>query len=178
MKSGLTLLFLLSLSTSLFCCDRLRHKGKLAVRKVEDKAANVLRSQIQKAVVVVFPPFDHARPDTENNKIRFKDFIQVELTPDVENIYCFDDPIGIDQDYMFAFNCDSTTSQKIIQKHQLILDTLHMGNGSGMQHDFEWWDKKRIEQLPQYSWTNGKQYYKFYWYDAQNRKAYFFDFDM
>ncbi|QHT72162.1 hypothetical protein GXP67_25140 [Rhodocytophaga rosea] len=126
----------------------------------------------------IFPQFDPAKPDSDNNKIRFKDFIQVEITPDVKNIYCFDDVIGIDQDYMFSFNCSQATSDKIIEKHHFIADTLNLDNGFGIQHDFEWWDKDRIEQLQKYSWTDGKHYHKYYWYDLQAQKAYFFDFDM
>lgn len=137
-----------------------------------------VKNKIKKQTDNVFPRFDHDKPDTDNNKKRFKDFIKVELTSDVKNIYCFNDEIGIDVDYMFAFNCDSTTSNNIIKKHELKLDTVNTECGFGMQHDFDWWDKERIAELPKYSWTNGEQYFKYYWYDEENEKAYFFDFDM
>lgn len=122
----------------------------------------VVKRQTRKVADVVFPQFDPGKPDSDNNRIRFKDFIQVEITPDVQNIYCFDDAIGIDQDYMFSFNCSPSTSEKIIAKHHLTADTLNTDNGFGMQHDFEWWDKARIEQLQKYSWTDGKQYHRYY----------------
>lgn len=159
-------------------CDRIRNKSKQAVEKVKEKTIDKLREQTKKVFDKVFPPFDHDKPDTENNKKRFKDFLKVEITPDVKNIYCFDDAIGIDSDYMFAFNCDKSTSRKIIEVHDLTIDTLNLDNGFGMQHDFEWWDKKRIKKLQKYSWTNGNQHFKYYWYDKKNEKAYFFDFSM
>ena len=133
---------------------------------------------MESAVNHVFPPFDHDEPDSENNKARFTDFMQIEITPDVKNIYCFDDAIRIDQDYMFAFHCNDETSKRIIEKHDLKLDEVNTDNGFLMQHDFEWWNKERIAQLDKYSWTNNKGYSKYYWYDPEKRKAYFFEFTM
>lgn len=167
------LIVLLALS-----CDRIKRKGEYVIEKTGKKVKSVAERQTRKVADVVFPQFDPGKSDSDNNKSRFKDFIQVEITPDVKNIYCFDDAIGIDQDYMFSFNCSQLTSEKIIAKHHLTVDILNSDNGFGMQHDFEWWNKARIEQLQKYSWTDGKQYHKYYWYDPHEQKAYFFDFDM
>ncbi|WP_223241504.1 hypothetical protein [Flammeovirga sp. EKP202] len=158
-------------------CDQIKNKTEKVTTKIKEKAKNKLRVQTQKVIDKVAPTFDHDKPDTENNRKRFSDFLKVEITPDVKNIYCFDDVIGIDADYMFAFNCNETTSQKIIEYHHLSIDSLNTNNGFSMQNDFEWWDKDRIENLQKYSWTNGNQYFKYYWYDSENGKAYFFDFD-
>ena len=170
-----TLLFLLF---ALGSCDRIRHKSDEVAERVKAKTKAELREQTQKVVDKVFPPFDHDQPDTENNKIRFRDFIQVELSPDVRNIYCFDDAISIDADYMFAFNCADSTSEKIIQKHQLRPEGIVQNNGFGMQHDFPWWDKKRIATLPKYSWNSNERYFKHFWYDRENQQAYYFEFDL
>lgn len=48
----------------------------------------------------------------------------MEITPDVKNIYCFDDAIGQDADYMFSFNCNSETATKIINYHSLMKDSV------------------------------------------------------
>jgi hypothetical protein len=48
----------------------------------------------------------------------------------------------------------------------------------GLQHGFEWWDKKKNEKLDLYSWRGGHQYFKCFWYDKTEQKAYYFDFDM
>jgi hypothetical protein len=175
---NITLILLLIALSLIVSCERIKKKGEHVVDKVEGKAKNILERQTRNIAEKVFPPFDSSKPDTENNKIRFKDFIQVDLTADVKNIYCFDDAIGIDSDYMFSFNCSPITSRKIVEKHYLYVDTLNKDNGFFMQHDFEWWDKKRIEQLQKYSWTDGKKYHKYYCYDAEAQKAYFFDFDL
>lgn len=178
MKRLIHISIVLVLTLFIYSCDQIKKKIEKVGGQIKEKTKSELKEQTQRVVDKVYPPFDHDKPDTDNNKKRFKDFLKVDITPDVKNILCFDDAIGIDADYMFAFNCDSLTSRKIIEVHNLVLDTINSDNGFGIQHDFEWWDKKRIEKLQKYSWTNGNQYYKFYWYDKDNQKAYFFDFDI
>lgn len=162
------------LMLSVSSCGRIMGTAEHFTKKIK----KLLSVYVQEASDKIYPRFDARIPDTPANKKRFKDFIQVELTPDVKTIFCFDDAIGLDADYMFAFKCGLSTSNKIIAKHALQLDTTTRDNGFGMQHDFIWWDKARIAQLPKYAWTDGNGYYKYYWYDAQRGQAYFFDFDL
>jgi hypothetical protein len=169
-KYGFSFLLMLGLLS----CGKIKKKSE----QVVDSATSKTKQEIEKQLEKVFPVFDHDKGDTENNKKRFRDFINVEITPDVSQIYCFDDAMGIDTDYMFSFTCNAATSQKILQIHELKLDSINRDNGFSLQHDFNWWDKKRIAQLEKYSWTNGKGYHKYYWYDAKNKKAYFFDFEL
>lgn len=174
LKYGLVgLLILSSLS-----CNRIKNKAEKITDKAKSKAKQEIVKQTDRVIDKVFPPFDHDKPDTDNNKKRFQDFLKVEITSDIMEIYCFDDAIGMDADYMFSFKCNSATSDKIIKAHGLGIDSTNSDNGFGMQHDFDWWDKKRIAQLDRFSWTNGQGYHKYYWYDNENGKAYFFDFDM
>ena len=159
-------------------CDRVKRKAEQVTEKIKTKTKEGVERQAERVVHKIFPPFDHDKPDTENNKKRFEDFIKVKITPDVKNIYCFDDAIGIDTDYMFSFDCDSLTSTKIIEVNGLKLDTVNTDNGFYIQHDFNWWDKGKITKLKKYSWTNGDRYFKYFWYDKVDGKAYFFDFDL
>jgi hypothetical protein len=154
-------------------CDRARSKGEEIAEQVKQEVKDRSKEMVDR----VAPHFDAYEPDTKFNKERFRDFLQVELTPDIRNIYCFDDAIGIDADYQFGFNCDTSTARRIIEKHGLTLDTVTTDYGFGMQHDFEWWDKTKIEKLALYSWQ-GDQYFKYFWYDTAEQKAYFFDFDL
>jgi len=155
-------------------CDRIKNKGQEFADKTEEKVKDKSKEHVDRVV----PHFDAYKPDTKFNKERFKDFIKVDRTPDIKNIYCFDDAIGIDADYMFSFNCDSATARSIIEKHQLKLDKKTKDYAFGLQHDFEWWDKKKIEKLDLYSWIGDHQYFKYFWYDRTEQKAYYFDFDM
>lgn len=132
----------------------------------------------------VFPTFDSDKSDTENNKKHFRNFLNVEITPDVKNIYCFDDAIGADVDYMFAFNCDSMTIKRIIEVNELVKDSIPGGNQEGLQHDFFWWDKERINELIGYKRTTSdgregaKTYNRILWYDESNGKAYYFEYSL
>lgn len=168
-----TLLFSILACVAL-SCTRVKRKSQELVGRASEKVVNKKDELVDK----VLPQFDAHQSDTKFNKLRFKDFLQVELTPDIHTIYCFDDAVGIDKDYMFSFNCNAETAQKIITKHQLKLDKSTTDYGFGMQHDFEWWDKQKIEKLDLYSWTDRNQYFKYFWYDVSEQKAYFFDFDM
>jgi len=177
MKNLIQILFI-TLMIGFFSCKRVKDKTEKVANEVKLKTKNEIKERTQEVVDKIYPPFDHDKPDTENNKKRFRDFIKVEISKDVKNIYCFDDAIGINADYMFAFNCNLSTSKKIIEVNELKIDTLTKDNGFLMQHDFKWWNKKRIKELKKYSWTNGNGYFKYFWYDKENQKAYFFDFDL
>ncbi|TNE54263.1 MAG: hypothetical protein EP338_08220 [Bacteroidetes bacterium] len=127
----------------------------------------------------LFPKFDSAQADTENNRKRFKEFIQVDLTPDIHGIYCFDDRMGIDSDFSFAFYCNYETSRKIIEKHHLKADTSENSRVSkGLQHDFPWWNKDSIALLPFYSADSGRKLHRNFWYDSLQQKAYYFEYDL
>lgn len=155
-------------------CERIKNKGKEYTNKSEEKVKDKYEVLIDK----LLPHFDAYKPDTKFNKLRFKDFIKVGFTTDIKNIYCFDDAFGINADYMFSFNCDTVTKRKIIEKHQLKLDKVTTDYAFGLQNDFEWWDKEKIKKLDLYSWQNDHQYYKYFWYDQKEQKAYYFDFDL
>jgi hypothetical protein len=158
----------------LVSCDRIRNKSREVAGASKQKAKEEAEALADK----LHPRFDSDTPDTKYNKARFADFVQVDLTPDIKNIYCFDDAIGIDADYQFSFNCDTATARRIIEKHQLQPDTSATDYGFGLQTDFPWWDKKKIEKLTLYKWKGDQEYYRYFWYDKKEGKAYFFDFDM
>jgi hypothetical protein len=160
---------------SIVSCESFKNKGQALIEKTEEKVENKSKDLVDK----VFPSFDADKADTKFNKKRFKDFLQVDLTEDIKNIYCFDDAIGIDADYQFSFNCDSTTAKRIIAKHKLKLNKVSTNYSFGLQNDFEWWDKKKIEKLDLYTWQNeDNRYFKLFWYDKTEQKAYYFDYDI
>ena len=153
------------LSLIFYSCDRIKQKTEQITEGTKKEVKEQIERQVKRVEDKVFPPFDNDKSDTENNKKRFVVFLKVELTDDIKNIYCFDDAIGIDVDYMFSFNCNISTSKKIIKTNKLSIDTINVDNAFGLQSDFDWWNKKRIAELQKYSWTDGNQYCKYYWYD-------------
>lgn len=163
-------LFLISFSTGLYTLY-------FGFQKSKEKTTQIAKNAVEK----VFPTFDSEIPDTETNKKNFRNFIKVDITPDVKNIYCFDDAIGQDADYMFSFSCNSKTAERIIELHQLIKDSIRGNNSKGLQHDFFWWDKNMIDKLESFSWnsnTEGKNFHKLFWYDDEQQKAYYFEYDL
>jgi hypothetical protein len=173
MKPTFYILTIISALT-IVSCDRIKNKGQLLAENTEKRVKDKSKDIVDK----VMPHFDAYKADTKFNKERFKDFLQVDLTTDIKNIYCFDDAIGIDTDYQFSFNCDSSSVGRIIKRHKLTLDTETKDYAFGLQSDFDWWDKTKIEKLELYSWKGDHQYFKYFWYDKVEQKAYYFDFDM
>jgi hypothetical protein len=155
-------------------CENVKRKGAEMANETEQKVKDRSRDLLDK----VHPRFDADQADTEYNKERFRDFLRVELTADVKYIYCFASEMGIDAAYQFSFTCDTATVQRIILQHQLKRDPETTDFGFAIQRDFEWWDKKKIGLLPLYSWNIEARYFKYFWYNARERKAYYFEFDL
>ena len=170
-------LYILSVLSFIFLFSTGIYTMYFGLKKGKEKTSELAKNTIEK----VFPTFDSDKPDTEANKKNFRNFLKVDITPDVKYIYCFDDAIGQDADYMFSFSCDSITANKIIERHELKKDSLQGNNPDGLQHDFFWWDKMKLKELESYSWSSkneGKNVHKIFWYDKKYEKAYYFEYDL
>jgi len=156
--------------------------GIVSCNKVKNK-----KQQLSKAVhrfifekkEQIFPGFDSATPDTESNKRRFKDFLGVEPTPDVKNIYCNSDRFGIDASFSFVFNCDSVTHRAIIKQLELKPDSLiqNFATGGSFGTNVWWWDKEIPAKVKPYS-RQQKDLRWYLWRDEKNGKDYFLTYDM
>ena len=157
---------------SLFSFDNAKKKANSIKEKLKEEVKNQIDN--------IAPKFDHKEADTKINKKRFEEFIKIKITPDIKNIYCYADIMGPDSDFTFSFNCNKSTSEKIIKKHSLILDSLNQSIGStGIQHNLSWWNIKHIQSLKKYTFsTPNKQLFKYYWFDVNKEKAYYFEFDL
>ncbi len=146
------------------------------------KGKETVVSVVKRLNEKIFLSFSCTEPDTAANKKHFCAFLEVEITPDVSGIYCFDDAVGQDFDYMFAFYCNAITAKRIITLHNLTKNTELGNDAEGLQDDFFWWDKKRISELHGYSWDSSrphrKNIHKRFWFDEKNGKAYYFFFSL
>ena len=170
-------LFILSMLSFLILFSTGVYTLYFGIKKGKEKTTAIAKTVVEK----IFPTFDSDKPDTEANKKNFQEFLKVDITPDIKNIYCFDDAIGQDADYMFSFDCNALTAKKIIERHELKKDSLPGNNPESMQHDFFWWDNKRINELKSYSWNSDferKNIYKIFWFDEKNQKAYYFEYNL
>ncbi len=155
-------------------CNRLTQKGKKAVTQ----AKNEIREQKENLVDKAFPTFDSYHPDTKFNKLRFKEFFGFTPTPDVSEIYCFGDMMGIDSKFQFAFNCDTTTRNRIVTHLNLKRDTVAGNFGSGLWQPFIWWDSAAIVSILPYRRKGAHELYQYFWFDSVKNKAYYQEFDL
>ena len=65
---------------TIISCDRIKNKGQELADKTEEKVKDKSKDLVDKVV----PHFDTYKPDTKFNKERFKEFLKVELTPDIK----------------------------------------------------------------------------------------------
>jgi hypothetical protein len=166
----LTLTFILIF----YSCDRIKKESHQVVDKTKQKIVEK-KSDLSDKIIAHYDPY---HPDTKFNKKRFSEFFMFDPTPDVKNIYCYADEIGIDHDYQFSFNCDTTTINKIVSNLNLKKGIIDDNNGNGLWHDFPWWDSAKIGNLKPFSKKGEHETYWYLWYDLPKQKAYYFSFDM
>ena len=95
-----------------FSCNRLKKDGQEAILKTKEKIGETkqnINDRKDKLVENLFPVFVKSNPDSESNKKRFKEYLKVELSKDIKNIYTFGDFIGVDYKVLISFNCDPAT---------------------------------------------------------------------
>ena len=155
-------------------CDRIKTKGRQAVHKTKNAMVNKKDQVVDK----IIPRFDSDTADTEYNKRRFTEFFEFAPTPDVKEIYCYADEMGIDHKYQFSFTCDTNSINKIVKSLSLVKADSPTEFGSGLWHEFSWWDSDKVLKTPPY-WKKGEyESYWYLWYDKSKQKAYYFAFDM
>jgi hypothetical protein len=168
------LLLLICLVLMAPSCDKIKKKSHDAINKTKEK----IKDKKDALIDQVIPSFDSDNPDTKFNKKRFKEFFGFAPTPDVREIYCFDDQIGIDSKFIFSFKCSNATKNKIVQ-HLNLIETAEPDNFSeGLWENFSWWDSAKIVTLNPYWNKSAHENYKYLWYDKDNQKLYYVEFDM
>lgn len=116
--------------------------------------------------------FDSDKPDTDNNKERFKEYVEIELTGDINDIYTYGD-LGPDYSVIISFSCDSTTVERIIKKKNLKLSHQDHDTGLFFLEEFPWWDKGLIDKIRPYQNIKKSKLSQYLWYDKKNNNAYY-----
>ncbi len=155
-------------------CNRIKNNGRQLMAKTEEK----IRDTRDKGVDKIIPTFNAYTPDTKFNKKRFREFLEVEPTADVKGIYCYDDAIGIDADYVFAFTCDDSTIQKIVKQLKLVKTVKDSAFGLGFGPNLPWWDTAIISTIDPYWKKGAHETFWYLWYDKNSKNAYFQTYDM
>jgi hypothetical protein len=174
---------ILTLALLLACisCERIERKGEAVVDKTKQAASATKRKIINKTDQVVdkvFPTYDAGQADTDKNKKRFVEHLQVDLTPDVKNIYAYGDFLGIDYKVLISFSCDQTTIDEIITTKKMQLAKSKEDHGLFFSSEVEWWDKDKIEMLVPYKVGKELEYWEYLWYDPKTKQAYYEEFSL
>lgn len=117
---------------------------------------------------------DSEIPDTFANKRFFKKTFETGIiTPDVKNIYCYFDNIGIDFSKELSFECSSATFDMITKKFNLQSLNKYFTNGFGSYLYKR--NKQEIDNIIPYSDKEGmySSSYHSIWYNSKNNHAYF-----
>jgi hypothetical protein len=162
-------------------CDRLKRKGDQVINKTKEKAAKTKETIIKKKdelIDKVFPIYNSSKPDTDNNKKRFKEHLKIELTEDINNIYTHGDFLGIDYKVLISFNCDTATVSRIIKAKSMNLSLADHDNGLIFISEFPWWNEKVIEKIKPYKVGKEYEYWQYLWYDRKSKTAYYEEFSL
>jgi hypothetical protein len=163
----------------LSACGKLRQKRDSIFSETKKSVNDARRKIAEKKEQLsdkIFPGYD-GMPDTESNKKRFKEHLQVALTEDVKNIRAFGDFIGVDYKVLMAFTCDSSTIRKIISVKKMQL-SVKGDPGLGFLDEFDWWDKEKMKLLVPYKKGTEAEYWEYLWYDPKTRQAYYEEYSM
>lgn len=171
---------ILTLLLTLHACDSVKNK----VNKVSENTKEVVSEAKQKIsdkkdqlVDKVFPSYDSDKPDTRNNKKRFKDHLQVDPTSDVKDIYSYGDFLGIDYKVLIAFSCDQITIDKIVATKKMKRSTQD-DNGLLFLDEFKWWNKDSIKMPEPYKVGKDAEYWEYLWYDPKSKQAFYEEYSL
>lgn len=174
-------ILILAFVLAVFSCNRIKRKGDAVLEKTKQTASETKQKISDKAnnlVDKVIPTYDNDKADTESNKKRFKEHLQVDLTSDIRNIYAYGDFLGVDYKVLIAFTCDQSTVDRIIAVKKMELATTKDDNGLLFLDDFKWWDKEKIEMLEPYKIGKEAEFWQYLWYDPKTKQAFYEEFSL
>ena len=123
------------------------------------------------------PQYDHDQADTPANKAGFERHFGFSPPASVTDLYYWADGMGADVKYQLGFKADQSTIDQIVTELQL--EDKELDSSSFFGRDFDWWKMDEIQSLPVF-WkqVEDKEYYRYLWYDAESRRAYFLEFSV
>ncbi|HEX6431702.1 MAG TPA: hypothetical protein VF008_28625 [Niastella sp.] len=163
------------------CCNRIKNKGEAIVDKTKQTISKTKQKIVDKKnrlIDQVFPIYNSDTCDTESNKKRFREHLQIGLPGDVTHIYAYGDFLGADYKVLIAFTCDQATINNIIATKEMEKSTQEFDNGLNFLDEFTWWHKDKIEKLAPYKVGREMAYWKYLWYDPTSKQAYYEEFSM
>ncbi|MCC2547583.1 hypothetical protein LJY25_14090 [Hymenobacter sp. BT175] len=149
-------------------CDQVRESRQELSQKIRQQAAD---KQDQ-----LLPRFDARTPDTESNRRRFAEFLDMNPPAGVRRLYCYADELGADATYALAFESGPATTRAIIQRLGLQPDTTGLAFSGQLLVEQAWWDQVAIARAKPYSKREGRVS-SYLWRDEKTARTYFLTFD-
>ena len=177
----LNIILITAYLSTLTSCERIKKKGGIVVDKAKETVAETKKSIGNKKNQVtdrIFPIYNSDKADTEFNRKRFKEHLQVDLTDDIKDIYAYGDFLGIDYKVLIAFTCDQSTIDRIIEVKKMQLTTSKDDDGLLFLDEFKWWDKDKIEVLEPFKVGKEQEYWQYLWYDPKTKQAFYEEFSL
>ncbi len=173
MKS-IRLILIIIISLTIPSCDKIKNKGLELYEYTEDAIKIKSKDLSDK----IFPIFDSETSNTKYNKERFNEYMEIELTDDIDSIYSFGDFLGSDYKILISFKCAPKTIDKIVKAKNMKLSEDAKDNGLLFSGEFKWWDKDVIEKIQPYVRIDksGDRFYL--WYNMNTQKAYYEQFSL
>lgn len=180
MQSKIKILFLF-FGICFVACDRVKRKGNYLVDKTSNKiedAKQRIRDRKDSLVDKVFPRYDYDSADTESNKKRFQEHLQIPVSHDVKRIYTYGDFLGIDYKVMIAFKCEKSTIEKIAEVKKMKQYAISENHAMRFYRDLEWWNQDKIDSLPPFKVGIKAEYWEYLWYDPVSKQAYYQEYSL
>lgn len=170
---------------ALFSCDRATqvvHESKELTKHglawTEQKAKDGVNRMADHVFVTCHP----YKPDTERNRMRFREYFDPTLAPDAHEIYAYTDYLAFDYVVMFSFHCDTASLARIIRANDLVLDEDSAGVSSSFalmgSWDFPWWDEAKLKTLRPFVQGVDQQDRVVLWYDSLEQKVTYQQFSL
>ncbi|MCT4615490.1 MAG: hypothetical protein N4A49_11515 [Marinifilaceae bacterium] len=164
---GIIILFAFNLNS----CKQIKKE----INKTKNTAKRAVSKQTRK-VKNSFKPKNIKRQFANKSaeERKFKEFFKINMSRDIKNILYNIDIDGAAHTYMFAFECNEETCQKIILSQNLSSIDKNKLVGISVNHNLSWWNQELISNLPLYTDVDSTKSQKYLWYDGDNKKAYFY----
>lgn len=172
--TGYSYIFTLSLCLAFYSCGRITNRTEAAFTETTHRA----KEKAADWTDTLFPRFDADHADTKYNKRRFAEYLEVDLTADISEIFCCGDFLGADYTVLFSFTCDSATVLRIIEKKGMQKSPEPNDNGLVTADRFDWWDAEKTARIQAYKSEKESDVWQYLWYDKENQKAYYEQFSL
>lgn len=158
---------LLSCSMTVFSCGKIKRDEEQLLEKQQEALSD--RDSLS---------YNSSTPDTDDNKKRFREHLEMTITADVKELFTYGNVMGIDNSVLMSFTCDQATINRIIRKNAMELCADTTDKGLFLTGSPQWWKRDVIEKLVPYKAGEEDGFWQYLWYDPVTKQAFYEEFSM